>query len=99
MSTSDSTIKGKWDELAGKAKQAFGEATNDQSTANSGAGQEVKGNAEQSWGAVKEAVHDTGERNQPATEQSEHNVRSSVTSAATNVKERIENAADDFKNR
>ena len=36
MSTSDSTIKGKFDELSGKAKQAFGDATGDQSTANSG---------------------------------------------------------------
>ena len=42
MSTSDSTIKGKFDELAGKTKQAFGDATGDQSTANSGAAQESK---------------------------------------------------------
>ena len=46
MSTSDSTIKGKFDEVAGKVKQATGEAINDQSLANKGAAQQVKGHAE-----------------------------------------------------
>ena len=92
MSTSDSTIKGKFDELAGKAKQAFGEATGNQSTANSGAGQEVKGQAEQSWGSVKESVHDAATPNDASADA--HQARQDVTSAAENVKNRIENAFD-----
>lgn len=95
MSTSDSTIKGKFDELAGKAKQAFGDATGDQSAANHGAAQEVKGHAEQSWGSVKEAAHDT---NEPAADANAHDVRNSVTSAAENTKNSIKDAFSGHKN-
>ncbi len=98
MSTSDSTIKGKFDELAGKAKQAFGEATGNQSTANSGTAQEVKGHAEQSWGSVKEAAHDTGVRNESTADADAHDTRESISSAAANVKHSIENAVDGHKN-
>lgn len=106
MSTSDSTVKGKWDEVAGKAKQAFGDLTGDQSTANKGAAQEVKGHGEQAWGSVKEAVHDssTTTSEQSATTNTEtrtdneaHDVRNSVTSTAANVKDHIRNAVEDLK--
>jgi uncharacterized protein YjbJ (UPF0337 family) len=104
MSTSDSTVKGKWDEIAGKAKQAFGDLTGDQSTANSGAAQEVKGHGEQAWGSVKEAVHDsstptTGTRTdaETAADNTGHDVRNSVTSTAANVKDHIRNAVEDLK--
>ena len=99
MSTSDSTIKGKFDELAGKAKQAFGDATGDQSAANKGAAQEVKGHAEQSWGSVKEAAHDTQERHKPEAEANAHDLRDKITSAAANVKDHIEHATGDYKNK
>ena len=99
MSTSDSTIKGKFDELAGKAKQSFGETTGDQSVANQGTAQEVKGHAEQSWGSVKEAAHDTQERDRPAAQGEAHNLREEISSAAANIKEHIQHAADDFKNK
>lgn len=97
MSTSDSTIKGKFDELAGKAKQAFGDTTGDQSTANSGAAQEVKGHGEQAWGSVKEAAHDSAERHDNSAATQSHDLRDSVTSAAANVKQHVQNAADDSK--
>ena len=106
MSTSDSTVKGKFDELAGKTKEAFGDLTGNQSVANKGAAQEVKGHAEQSWGSVKEAVHDntssspsTTTTGSTATDSGAHDVRQSVTSTAANVKEHIKNAVDDFKNK
>ena len=104
MSTSDSTVKGKWDEVAGKAKQAFGDLTGDQSTANSGATQEVKGHGEQAWGSVKEAVHDsaapsTTTRTDTATaaDNTGHDLRNSATSTAENVKDHIRNAVEDLK--
>ncbi len=100
MSTSDSTVKGKFDELAGKAKQAFGDATGDQSTANSGATQEVKGHGEQAWGSVKEAAHDSTEQHDTSAANESHSLRDSITSgAAANIKQRVENAADDFEKR
>ncbi len=109
MSVSDSTVKGKFDELTGKAKQALGDLTGDQSTANSGATQEVKGHGEQAWGSVKEGVHDatasritttsTGVTSDAGTaaDNGAHDTRNSVTSAAENVKDHIKNAVEDFK--
>ena len=97
MSTSDSTVKGKFDELAGKAKQAFGEATGDQTIANKGAAQEVKGDAEQSWGSVKEAAHDTTARHEPAAESDAHHLRDKVTGAAEHLKDEIGNAMSGHK--
>jgi uncharacterized protein YjbJ (UPF0337 family) len=92
MSTSDSSIKGKFDEVAGKVKQGVGETFNDQSMANKGAAQEVKGHAEQAWGAVKESAHDSATANQPRAENDAHDVREKITSTAQNVKEHIEHA-------
>src|SRR5579875_3145406 len=108
MSTSDSTVKGRWDEVAGKAKQGFGDLTGDQSVANKGAAQEVKGHGEQAWGSVKEAVHDstttttgsgTGTYSDTSTtaDNTGHDVRNSVTSTAANVKDHIRNAVEDLK--
>jgi uncharacterized protein YjbJ (UPF0337 family) len=101
MSTSDSTIKGKFDEIAGKTKQAFGDLTGDQSTANSGAAQEVKGHGEQAWGSVKEAVHDNtsaaSTTSSTRADTEAHDARQGATSTAASVKEHIQNAVDDFK--
>lgn len=100
MSISDSTMKGKFDEVSGKVKQTVGEATGNDSMANRGTAQQVKGHAEQAWGSVKEAAHDAGERSQadyaerrgPQSETTAHDVRESVASTARNVKESIQEA-------
>ena len=104
MSTSDSTVKGKWDEVAGKVKQGVGEAVGNENLANKGTAQQVKGHAEQTWGAVKETAHDinttdadTGERRPPRTETAGHDVRESIASTAANVKEHIKSGLDDLK--
>jgi uncharacterized protein YjbJ (UPF0337 family) len=98
MSTSESTIAGKFDEVAGKIKQGVGEAFHDDSLANKGAAQEVKGHGEQAWGSVKEAVTDTHERHEAEGEAKAHDVRESITSTAQNVKEKIQTGVDSFKN-
>ena len=61
MSTtvSDSTIHGKYNEVAGKIKQAAGEAVGNHKLANEGTAQQLKGHAEQAWGSVKEAAAET----------------------------------------
>lgn len=97
MSTSDSTVKGKFDELAGKVKQGVGETFGDQSMANKGTAQQVKGHAEQAWGSVKEAAHDTKEENKPRAEGEAHDVRSKIASTAQNVKEHVQAGVDNFK--
>ena len=97
--TSESTLKGKVNEVAGKIKQGAGEALNNQKLADSGAAQQIKGHAQQAWGSVQEAAHDTEERNRPGFEKTAHDVREKLTSAAAHVKESIKHEADSYKNR
>jgi uncharacterized protein YjbJ (UPF0337 family) len=90
MSTSTSTIQGKFDEVAGKVKQGVGEALHNDKMANEGAAQQVKGHAEQAWGSVKEAAQDLHDRNQPREDQGAHDVREKITSTAQNAKEHLQ---------
>jgi uncharacterized protein YjbJ (UPF0337 family) len=102
MSTgTENTVKGKFDEIAGSVKQAFGEATHNDRVANDGAAQQVKGHAEQAWGSVKSAAsdsvaeanarHEENEAHREAeNEHKAHDVRESITSTAQNVKEKIQ---------
>jgi uncharacterized protein YjbJ (UPF0337 family) len=93
MSTAtETTLKGKYDEVAGKVKQTIGEATHNDSLANKGTVQQVKGHGEQAWGSVKQAVSDTKARHEASSEQSKHDARESVTSTAQNVKEHVQNS-------
>jgi uncharacterized protein YjbJ (UPF0337 family) len=104
MSTStEHTVKGKFNEIAGKVKQSVGEATGNDSLANKGAAQQVKGHAEQAWGAVKGAAEDKAaelkaEHNLHAAqreahhEDHAHDLREKITTAAEKAKEHIQHA-------
>ena len=93
----DSNVKGKWDEVAGKVKQGVGEATGNDSLANRGTAQQVKGHAEQAWGAVKDAAREESARSATRRETKAHDVRESITSTAQNVKENIKDEVADMK--
>ncbi len=109
MSTgTESKLKGKFDEVAGKVKQSFGEATKNDRIANEGAAQQVKGHAEQAWGSVKSAANDTAadaraRANESRTiheneaEHKAHDVRESIASTAQNVKNKIQDSVEDFR--
>jgi uncharacterized protein YjbJ (UPF0337 family) len=89
MSTgTETSIKGKYDEVAGKVKQAVGEAVHNDKTANEGTAQQVKGQGEQAWGSVKEAAENLHEKRA-------HDVRESVASTASNAKENVQDAVND----
>ena len=92
MSTtvSEHTIKGKYNEVAGKVKQGVGEAVGNHKLANEGTAQQLKGHAEQAWGTVKEAAAD----HKAEHEKTAHDVREKMTSTAQNVKEHIQHAVD-----
>ena len=49
-------IKGKMDEIAGRAKRQAGEWTGDSQAQSEGAMGEIKGRAENTWGKVKDAA-------------------------------------------
>lgn len=97
-SGTENKAKGKFDEVAGKIKQAAGEAINNQSMANRGATQQVKGQAEQAWGSVQGAAAEKQEHNKMQAEQSAHDIREKVTSTAQNMKERVEDSTDRRRN-
>ncbi|SEF93384.1 Uncharacterized conserved protein YjbJ, UPF0337 family [Bryocella elongata] len=96
--TSESTIKGKFNEVAGRAKQSIGELTNNDSLANEGAAQQIKGHAQQAWGSLEEAAKDTKERHQPEAEAKAHDIREKIVSTAQNVREHVEAFAEKHKN-
>ena len=100
MSTSQSTVKGIFDQAAGKLKQGAGEAFNNDKLANEGAAQQIKGHVEQAWGSVKEAVHNTTQhvRERNERNQTDHDIRATLTSTAQNVKERLQAGVDAFRN-
>jgi len=51
-------IKGKMDEMAGRAKRQVGEWTGDTEMQGKGAAEEVKGKVQNAWGNVKDAARD-----------------------------------------
>jgi uncharacterized protein YjbJ (UPF0337 family) len=100
MSTAtEDKIHGKFDEVAGKVKQHLGEATDNDSLANEGTVQQVKGHGEQAWGSVKQAASDTiaeaKTHHEENSGQTKHDARESVASAAQSVKEFVRGATDD----
>jgi uncharacterized protein YjbJ (UPF0337 family) len=51
-------VKGKFEEMAGKAKQKYGDATDDESLQSEGIVEEKKGQARQAGEHVKDAAED-----------------------------------------
>jgi uncharacterized protein YjbJ (UPF0337 family) len=92
-----SNATGVLDQAKGKVKQAVGEAFNNQELANEGAADQVKGHAKEAWGNVKDTAKDIGNRHAGDAEDTGHNVRNSMTSAAANAKESINRGLDDLK--
>ncbi len=61
MSHREDKAKGKWDETKGKAKQAWGDVTEDEEAQVSGEVDEAKGKGRQKWGKAKEWVEEKTE--------------------------------------
>ena len=87
------------DQAKGKVKQAVGETFNNQKLANEGAADQVKGHAKEAWGNVKDAAKDAGNRHAAEAQDTGHNVRNSMTSAAANAKESINRGLDHLKSK
>ncbi len=98
----ETKVEGLYDEAKGKVKQGFGEATGNSSVANSGVTDQVKGHAEETWGNVKDAAHDTTrsstvDRAEHDVEHTGHNVREGIAHAAESVKDSVERGIDHLK--
>jgi len=105
---STETITGKFDQVKGKVKQSVGEATGNDSLANSGMADQVKGHVKEAWGETKDAAHavSSDAKREAAVDHAEakihgeetaHNVRNHIVDAAASVKEAVVRHADHVK--
>lgn len=100
----NSKVEGTFDEAKGKVKQALGETFNDQSLANKGAAEQVKGHAEQTWGSVKDSASDlkhsdTATDEKLHAEHTGHNIREGITNAAESAKESVQRGLDHLEHK
>lgn len=85
-------LEGKFDQIAGAVKQKTGEALNDQSLANSGVADQVKGHAKEAYGNAK----DVAEENRADRAD---NARDRVVDTAQNVKNNVNAKLDEMRDR
>jgi uncharacterized protein YjbJ (UPF0337 family) len=90
-------VSGKFDQVAGKVKQGAGEIIGDDSLANEGAAQQVKGHVKEAWGNAKDTARDIADNHRTDAERGAHNVRDSITSTAEDTKDRINRGLDNIQ--
>ncbi|MEI9981510.1 MAG: CsbD family protein [Edaphobacter sp.] len=101
-------VEGKFDQVAGKIKQSVGEAVGNQKLANSGAVDQIKGVAKETWGNAKDTAAVVRDDNAARTaaerddlkyraETSAHNLREKIVDSAHNLKETVNEKLDDIK--
>jgi uncharacterized protein YjbJ (UPF0337 family) len=93
------TLEGKLDQAAGAVKQKVGEAFHDQSMANSGAAEQVKGAAKETWGKAKDVAKEN--RAEAADRSVDHadSARDKIVNAAQNLKENVNKKLDEVRDR
>jgi len=84
-------LEGKFDQIAGTVKQKIGEALDDQSLANSGVADQVKGAAKETYGNAKEVAADN--RADKAD-----SARDRIADTAKNIKDNINAKLDEKRN-
>jgi uncharacterized protein YjbJ (UPF0337 family) len=105
---SSETVTGKFDQVKGQIKQSIGEATGNESLANSGAADQVKGHVKEAWGNTKDAANAVANdaKREAAVDHAEakihgeetaHNVREHVVNAAASVKDAVVRHTDHVK--
>ena len=98
----ESTVSGKFDQAAGKVKQAVGNAVGNEKLANSGAADEVKGDTKETWGNVKDTASSLGGSTRStslnnSTVNTGEATRDKITTGAENMKNKISNKLDELK--
>ncbi|MEO6828856.1 MAG: CsbD family protein [Acidobacteriaceae bacterium] len=83
-------VSGKMDQVKGKIKQGVGEAVGNDNLANRGVADQVKGDAKETWGNVKDAA------NKNAADDA-HDTRQSIADKAKDIKDRISDKIDSVK--
>ncbi|MGI8771638.1 MAG: CsbD family protein [Acidobacteriaceae bacterium] len=91
-------VSGKFDQAVGKVKEKAGEVFGNEKLANSGVADQVKGSAKETWGNVKDATNTSStDRAVNDTTTGTHEARRSVTDSVQNVKNKVNDKIDDYK--
>lgn len=95
----ESKVEGFLDKAKGKIKETLGNTFNDQSLANSGVADQVKGSAKEAWGSVKDSASklghsDTATETEVKAENTGHNLREEVASGAEHLKDSLKRGLD-----
>jgi uncharacterized protein YjbJ (UPF0337 family) len=94
-------VKGKFEQVVGKTKQAIGEAVGDNKTANEGLGDQIKGAGRETWGNVKDASHASSTGVATETTTTTHDdvadTRRGISNAVENVKNAVNDHIDSYK--
>ncbi len=98
----ESNASGVLDQAKGKLKQAFGEATNDQTLANEGVADQMKGHVKEAWGNTKDTAADLKHSHEAHTASAEteahtHNLRDDIAHAAESTKDSINRGLNNLK--
>ena len=102
---STDTVSGKFDQVVGKTKQSIGEGVGNEHLANEGAADQVKGNAKEAWGHVKDAASDSTNRSRESASvhhgdaadnarDAGHDLRDSITTGAEKIKNAVTGKTD-----
>ena len=99
----ESNVEGFADNVKGKIKQGVGEAIGNEKLANSGAADEVKGHAKETWGNIKDTAEDVGNKEETSATTSAHEeghtLREKITSAAEHAKDSIKSGLDNLEHK
>ncbi|MGI4755550.1 MAG: CsbD family protein [Janthinobacterium lividum] len=90
-------IKGKLQNMFGKAEEAVGEAIGSQNLSNAGAEDRLKGAAVETWGNTKDAVHSTGTTADVHGTHTGESLRDRVVSGTEHLKDTINAKVDGYK--
>jgi uncharacterized protein YjbJ (UPF0337 family) len=92
------TVEGKFDQVSGAIKQKVGEVFHDQSLANSGVAEQVKGAAKETWGKTKDVASEKRADASVRAAESKDEARLRTEEHADSARDRIVNAAKNLKN-
>ena len=92
-------VAGKLDQTIGKAKEKLGDSIGNQKLANEGVADQLKGAAKETWGNAKDAARTSGDRHVAETEDSAKVDRERFTDKVAEMKKKVNDKIDDFKDR
>jgi uncharacterized protein YjbJ (UPF0337 family) len=90
-------VTGKAEQVAGRIKQGVGETFGNQTLANQGVADQVKGAAKETWGNAKDAAAVTKDRHRQEAEQKANDARADVRQRVEDVHDTVNEKIDAHK--